>query len=83
MKTFFDSLLEHFGVVQDFTPSGDVIVEYSDKSWRYNPEALTKVKSNKLHWQPQVHNTKNVEGTKTPLENFGINLSGYQIKSRQ
>ena len=31
------------GVVQDFTTDGDVVVEYRDRSWRYNPEALTKV----------------------------------------
>ena len=31
------------GVVQDFTTDGDVVVEYRDRSWRYNPAALTKV----------------------------------------
>ena len=31
------------GVVQDFTTNGDVVVEYRDIRWRYNPEALTKV----------------------------------------
>ena len=31
------------GVVQDFTTDGDVVVEYRDRSWRYNSAALTKV----------------------------------------
>ncbi|XP_067046975.1 ankyrin-3-like isoform X2 [Acropora muricata] len=31
------------GLVQDFTSSGDVVVEYPEKRWRYNPKALTKV----------------------------------------
>ena len=29
--------------MQDFTSSGDVVVEYPEKRWRYNPKALTKV----------------------------------------
>ena len=31
------------GVVQDFTPNGDVVVEYRDIRWRYNPAVLSKV----------------------------------------
>nr|XP_058964216.1 E3 ubiquitin-protein ligase MIB2-like isoform X3 [Pocillopora verrucosa] len=31
------------GVVQDFTTDGDVVVEYRDRSWCYNPAALTKI----------------------------------------
>ena len=29
--------------MQDFTSNGDVVVEYPEKRWRYNPKALTKV----------------------------------------
>ncbi|KAJ7389167.1 E3 ubiquitin-protein ligase mib2 [Desmophyllum pertusum] len=31
------------GVVQDFTANGDVLVEYPDRRWRYNPTVLTKI----------------------------------------
>nr|XP_058964207.1 E3 ubiquitin-protein ligase MIB2-like isoform X3 [Pocillopora verrucosa] len=31
------------GVVQDFTPNGDVVVEYRDIRWRYNPAVLSKI----------------------------------------
>ncbi|XP_020622118.1 E3 ubiquitin-protein ligase MIB2-like isoform X3 [Orbicella faveolata] len=31
------------GVVRDFTANGDVVVEYPDRRWRYNPAALTKI----------------------------------------
>ena len=31
------------GVVQDFTTNGDVVVEYRDIRWRYNPAVLSKV----------------------------------------
>ena len=31
------------GVVRDFTANGDVVVEYPDRRWRYNPAALSKV----------------------------------------
>ena len=29
------------GVVQDFTTNGDVVVEYRDIRWRYNPAVLS------------------------------------------
>ena len=35
-------------MVNDFTPSGDVLVEYPNRRWRYNPEALTKVCPSKV-----------------------------------
>ena len=31
------------GVVQDFKTNGDVVVEYRDVRWRYNPAVLSKV----------------------------------------
>ena len=36
--------------MQDFASNGDVLVEYPDKLWRYNPAALTKVsKKNRVN----------------------------------
>ena len=35
--------MREIGVVQGFTSNDDVVVEYPDKRWRYNPEVLKKV----------------------------------------
>ena len=42
-SVYHSQFIGKVGVVQDFTSNGDVVVEYPDKSWRYNPKALTKV----------------------------------------
>jgi len=41
--SFFFQYMREIGVVQDFTSNDDVVVEYPDKRWRYNPEVLKKV----------------------------------------
>ena len=37
------------GVIQDFTSNGDVLVEYPEKVWRFNPAALSKVKKKRKY----------------------------------
>ena len=41
-------------MVHDFASNGDVIVDYPDKLWSYNPKALTKVRWSVLHVIRQV-----------------------------
>lgn len=38
-----EKFIGKLGVVQDFVSNGDVLVEYPEKLWRYNPAALTKI----------------------------------------
>ena len=39
----YSQYIGKIGVVQDFTTNGDVVVEYRDIRWRYNPAVLSKV----------------------------------------
>ncbi|XP_074606770.1 uncharacterized protein LOC141859796 [Acropora palmata] len=55
-----DKFIGKVGVVQDFTSNGDVVVEYPDKSWRYNPKALTKIKQFKRGDEVLVKTDKNL-----------------------
>lgn len=46
------------GVVHDFASNGDVLVDYPDKLWRYNPKALTKIQKFKRGDEILVKNDK-------------------------
>lgn len=48
------------GVVVDFASNGDVLVEYPEKLWRYNPAALTKIQNFKRGDEVIIQSDKNV-----------------------
>lgn len=55
--------------MQDFTSNGDVVVEYPEKRWRYNPKALTKVICALISYKKPLNfshennlNSSNIEG---------------------
>ncbi|KAK2559836.1 E3 ubiquitin-protein ligase MIB2 [Acropora cervicornis] len=52
--------MREIGVVQDFTSNDDVVVEYADKRWRYNPEVLKKVQQIKRGDEILVKTDKNL-----------------------
>ncbi|XP_074606780.1 E3 ubiquitin-protein ligase MIB2-like isoform X2 [Acropora palmata] len=52
--------MREIGVVQDFTSNDDVVVEYPDKRWRYNPEVLKKVQQIKRGDEILVKTDKNL-----------------------
>ncbi|XP_015770068.1 PREDICTED: E3 ubiquitin-protein ligase MIB2-like isoform X3 [Acropora digitifera] len=69
------------GLVQDFTSSGDVVVEYPEKRWRYNPKALTKVQQIKRGDEVLVKTDKDlVEGLQ--VDHGGWNEAMVSILGR-
>ena len=50
----YSQYIGKIGVVQDFTTNGDVVVEYRDIRWRYNPAVLSKVMLTQLFVSPRA-----------------------------
>ncbi|XP_066023099.1 E3 ubiquitin-protein ligase MIB2-like isoform X3 [Pocillopora verrucosa] len=69
------------GVVQDFTTDGDVVVEYRDRSWRYNPAALTKIQKFKQGDEVVVKSDENLV-KELQKEHGGWNESMISILGR-
>ncbi|KAJ7389169.1 E3 ubiquitin-protein ligase mib2 [Desmophyllum pertusum] len=59
-NTDMEKFIGKVGVVQDFTANGDVLVEYPDRRWRYNPTVLTKVREFKRGDEVTIKSDKNL-----------------------